>query len=177
MSPPKDLNMVKPIERVLHSGLFGPWDRPDIKGILPDELPPAINPARQKAWGTDSFEFFPNFTLLFWAPGWYLTYHYWPTGVDTHIFECTLYFVPATNTRERLAHELAAVTFKEYAFQDANTLEATQTMIGTKVVTDFPLCDQEILLRHLHKTAGDYVAKYKKEKGITNGSANVAVTV
>ena len=44
MSPPKDLNMVKPIERVLHSGLFGPWDRPDIKGILPDELPPAINP-------------------------------------------------------------------------------------------------------------------------------------
>jgi len=40
------------------------------------------------------------------------------------------------------------VTFKEYAFQDANTLEATQTQIGTRVVTDFPLCDQEILLRH-----------------------------
>ena len=29
MSPPKDLNMVKPIERVLHSGLFGPWERTD----------------------------------------------------------------------------------------------------------------------------------------------------
>ena len=98
MSPPKDLSMVKPIERILHSGLFGPWDRPDIKGILPDELPPAINPARHKIWGTDSFEFFPNFTLLFWAPGWYLTYHYWPTGVDTHIFEADLYFVPPTNT-------------------------------------------------------------------------------
>ena len=162
MSPPKDLNMVKPIERVLHSGLFGPWDRPNIKGILPDELPPAINPARQKSWGTDFFEFFPNFTLLFWAPGWYLTYHYWPTAVDKHIFKCTLYFVPPTNTRQRLAQELAAVTFKEYAFQDANTLEATQTMINTRVVTDFPLCDQEILLRHLHKTAGDYVTEYKK---------------
>jgi hypothetical protein len=172
MSPPKDLNMVKPIERVLHSGLFGPWDRPNIKGILPDELPPAINPARQKSWGTDSFEFFPNFTLLFWAPGWYLTYHYWPTAVDKHIFECTLYFVPPTNTRQRLSQELAAVTFKEYAFQDANTLEATQTMIGTKVVTDFPLCDQEILLRHLHKTAGDYVNEYKK-----NGKVNGKVTV
>jgi len=36
--PPKDLNMVKPIERVLRSGLFGVWDAPDI-GI--DELPPA----------------------------------------------------------------------------------------------------------------------------------------
>ncbi|MGH3967833.1 MAG: aromatic ring-hydroxylating oxygenase subunit alpha, partial [Mycobacterium sp.] len=28
MSPPKDLSMVKPIERVLRSGLFGPWDLP-----------------------------------------------------------------------------------------------------------------------------------------------------
>ena len=49
------------------------------------------------------------------------------------------------------------MTFKEYALQDANTLEATQTMIGTKVVNDFPLCDQEIMLRHLHKVTGDYV--------------------
>jgi hypothetical protein len=45
-------------------------------------------------------------------------------------------------------------------------------MINTKVVTDFPLCDQEILLRHLHKTAGDYVNAYKK-----NGKANGAVKV
>ncbi len=108
-----------------------------------------------KPWGSDSFEFFPNFTLLFWAPGWYLTYHYWPTAVDSHIFEANLYFVPPKTARERLSQELAAVTFKEYAFQDANTLEATQTQIGTRVVTDFPLCDQEILLRHLHKTARD----------------------
>ena len=41
MSPPKDLGMVKPIERVLHSGLFGPWDTP----IDIDELPPGLNPA------------------------------------------------------------------------------------------------------------------------------------
>ncbi|WP_199255442.1 aromatic ring-hydroxylating oxygenase subunit alpha [Mycolicibacterium mengxianglii] len=173
MSPPKDLNMVKPIERILHSGLFGPWDRPDIKGILPDELPPAINPGRHKTWGTDSFEFFPNFTLLFWAPGWYLTYNYWPTAVDKHIFEADLYFVPPKNLRERLSQELAAVTFKEYAFQDANTLEATQTQIGTRVVTDFPLCDQEVLLRHLHKTAWDYVNAYQASKngnGSTGGS-------
>ncbi len=174
MSPPKDLNMVKPIERILHSGLFGPWDRPDIKGILPDELPPAINPGRHKSWGTDSFEFFPNFTLLFWAPGWYLTYNYWPTAVDKHIFEADLYFVPPKNLRERLSQELAAVTFKEYAFQDANTLEATQTQIGTRVVTEFPLCDQEILLRHLHHTAHKYVDRYKESLANGNGSPNGA---
>ena len=55
--------MVKPIERVLRSGLFGPWDAPDI-GI--DELPTGLNPARHKAWGLDSFVFFPNFMVLIW---------------------------------------------------------------------------------------------------------------
>jgi hypothetical protein len=27
-------------------------------------------------------------------------------------------------------------------------------------VTEFPLCDQEILLRHLHKTTADYVKEH-----------------
>jgi phenylpropionate dioxygenase-like ring-hydroxylating dioxygenase large terminal subunit len=162
MAPPKDPNMVKPIERVLRSGLFGPWDRPDIEGL--DGLPPGINPAKAKQWGVDSWVFFPNFMLLIWAPGWYLTYHYWPTAVDKHIFEGTLYFVPPKTARERLAQELAGVTFKEYALQDANTLEATQTMIGTRAVNEFLLCDQEILLRHLHKTARDYVAEYETKE-------------
>jgi phenylpropionate dioxygenase-like ring-hydroxylating dioxygenase large terminal subunit len=164
-APPADLNMVKPMDRKLRSGLFGPWDRPEVIEKL-DQLPPGINPTGAPQWGIDSWHFFPNFMLLIWAPGWYLTYHYWPTAVDRHIFETSLYFVPPRNARERLAQELAAVTFKEYALQDANTLEATQTMIGTKVVREFPLCDQEILLRHLHKVTGDYVKEYRN-----NGSA------
>jgi phenylpropionate dioxygenase-like ring-hydroxylating dioxygenase large terminal subunit len=156
MAPPKDPSIVKPIERVLRSGLFGPWDRP----IEIPELPPAVNPARSKVWGTDSFVLFPNFMILVWAPNWYLTYHYWPTAYDRHTFEGTLYFVPPRNASERLAQELAAVTFKEYALQDGNTLEATQRMIESRAVTSFPLNDQEILLRHLHKTARDLVARH-----------------
>lgn len=154
MSPPKDESMVKPIERVLRSGLFGPWDRPVDVG----ELPAMINPTRSKVWGVDTYVLFPNFMLLVWAPNWYLTYHYWPTSYNEHIFEGALYFVPPKNASERLAQELAAVTFKEYALQDGNTLEATQRMIESRAVTSFPLNDQEVLLRHLHKTARDYVA-------------------
>jgi len=157
MSPPRDLSMVKPIERVLRSGLFGPWDRP-----IEIDLPPAVNPARSKAWGIDSFHFFPNFMLLVWAPNWYLTYHYWPTAYNRHVFEGTLYFVPPKTARERLGQELAAVTFKEYGLQDANTLEATQTMLESRAVSEFPLNDQEILLRHLHTTAGRYVADHRR---------------
>lgn len=158
MSPPKDLNMVKPIERELRAGLFGPWERPDIEGL--DPPPPSLNPVRHHAWGVDSFIFFPNFMLVFYAPGWYMTYNYWPTAVDRHLFEASLYFVPPNTPEERLGQELAAVTFKEYALQDGNTLEATQTMISSGYVDEFLLCDQEVLLRHLHKTARDRVEEH-----------------
>jgi hypothetical protein len=98
--------------------------------------------------------------ILVWKTNWYLTYHYWPTSRNTHIFEGTLYFVPPTNAYERLQQELAVVTFKEYGLQDANTLEATQSMLETRVVREFPLCDQEVMLRHLHRTADRYVDDY-----------------
>jgi phenylpropionate dioxygenase-like ring-hydroxylating dioxygenase large terminal subunit len=158
MSPPKDLSMVKPIERVLKAGLFGPWQRPDIEGL--DPLPAGLNPSRHPKWGVDSFHFFPNFMLLCWAPGWYLTYCYWPTSATSHVFESSLYFVPAKTAAERLQHELAAVTFKEYGLQDANTLEATQRSLNGRVITEFPLCDQELLLRALHQASRDYVKEY-----------------
>lgn len=162
MSPPKDLAMVKPIERVLRSGLFGPWDNPDL-GMT--ELPPGLNPARSKAWGVDSFLFFPNFMILVWKTDWVLTYHYWPTSYNTHVFEGACYFAPPRTARERMAQELAVVTFKEYALQDGNTLEATQTMIeGHTGVDRFPLGDQEILLRHLHHATRVRVEAYEKEQ-------------
>jgi phenylpropionate dioxygenase-like ring-hydroxylating dioxygenase large terminal subunit len=156
MSPPKDESMVKPIERKVRSGLFGPWDGPQF------DLPEGVNPSKHPKWGTDSWVFFPNFMLLIWKPGWVLTYHYWPTSYNSHVFEGTLYFAPPTTARERLAQELAAVTFKEYALQDGNTLEATQRMIESRAVTEFPLNDQEVLLRHLHTTARRYVDDFQQ---------------
>jgi len=59
-----------------------------------------------------------------------------------------------------MRQELTAVTFKEFGLQDCNTLEATQTMLESRVVTAFPLNDQEILLRHLHQSARDLVAAH-----------------
>lgn len=169
MAPPKDLAMVKPIERVLRSGLFGPWDAPDVGA-----LPPALNPANHPAWGIDSFVFFPNFMLLIWKPNWYLTYHYWPTSYHSHVFEGTLYFVPPKNAWERLQQELACVTFKEYALQDGNTLEATQSMLESRAVNRFPLNDQEILLRQLHVTARQMVADYQRGESEREGGPKEA---
>ena len=157
LSPDK----LKPMEIITESGLQGPWATPDL-GI--EKMPPGVNPGGCDPWGLDSFQLFPNFTILIWTQGWVLTYHYWPTSYNTHIFEGTCYFAPPTNARERLAQELAVVTFKEYALQDGNTLEATQTMLESRAVDTFPMNDQEVLCRHLHKVVADWVAEYERTK-------------
>jgi Ring hydroxylating alpha subunit (catalytic domain) len=150
--------MRKPIEDICQSGLFGPWDKPDL-----GEMPSGLNPAKCDPWGLDSFQLFPNFVILFWGQGWYLTYHYWPTSFNTHIFEGTVYFPQPRTPRERIAQELAAVSFKEYGLQDANTLEATQTMVESRVLDNFLLCDQEVLIRHLHTETAAWVADYRRK--------------
>ena len=43
-------------------------------------------------------------------------------------------------------------------------LGGTQAALETGVVDAFPLNDQEILDRHLHKVVGDWVADYQAER-------------
>jgi phenylpropionate dioxygenase-like ring-hydroxylating dioxygenase large terminal subunit len=149
----------KPMEVITRSGLFGAWEKPEL-----GEMPPGLNPAGADPWGLDSFQIWPNFVILIWGQGWYLTYHYWPTSHNRHLFEGNLYFVPAKTARERVAHEMAGVSFKEFGLQDANTLEATQSMLESRAVGVFPLNDQEVLCRHLHQVAAEWVHDYQQER-------------
>jgi Rieske 2Fe-2S family protein len=151
--------MLKPSEIVTRSGLFGPWDAPDL-----GQLPEGVNPAQKRPWGLDSFQLWPNFVIVIWERGWYLTYNYWPISHNRLVFEGNVYFVPAQSASERLAHEMAAVTFKEYGLQDLNTLKATQMMLESRAATTFPINDQEILCRHLHKVVADCVTRYQREQ-------------
>lgn len=150
-------NFQYPIEIETRSGLFGPWNEPD----LGDELS-GTNPGRIKAWAADNFQIFPNLEILIWASGWYLVYRYWPTSHNTHRFEGTLFFPPAKTASDRAAQECAVVMFKEFALQDAGTLVGTQQgldALGDS--SDFPLNDQELLVRHFHKSVADWVANYQ----------------
>ncbi len=165
--------MLKPMELLTRSGLFGPWDAPDLAFSQQEA---GINPAGCDPWGLDSFQIFPNFVILVWGQGWYLTYHYWPTSHNTHVFEGTLYFVPAKTARERVAHELAAASFKEYGLQDANTLEATQTMLESRVLERFPLNDQEVLCRHLHEVTGAVGGRVQEGARARGGLTQMAET-
>jgi hypothetical protein len=59
---------------------------------------------------------------------------------------------------------MAAVSFKEYSLQDANTLEATQLGLESGVIGTFPLNDQEVLVRNFHQVVGDWVAQDQRER-------------
>ena len=61
--PPEFL---KPMETVTRSGLFGPWDAPDL-GV--ETMPAGINPGDKRPWGLDSYNIWPNFVILIWERG------------------------------------------------------------------------------------------------------------
>lgn len=151
---PADDEQATPIEHLTACGLYGPWAKPDLGGTV---LPRGLNPTGAPDWGIDSVQIFPNFTFVIWERNWYQTWQFWPMTVDKHLFECRQYFVPPKNARERLAQEMAVLTTREYAMQDANTLEATHSMLKSGAKTHFPLSDQEIILRHLHHHVSRWV--------------------
>jgi hypothetical protein len=81
------------------------------------------------------------------------------------MFEGDVYSMPARTASERVGREMAAVSFKEYSLQDANTLEATQMGIEAGVIDRWPLNDQEVLVRHFHHEATEWVRDYQRANG------------
>lgn len=146
-----------PGEQLFRSGNMGPWDAPEVEGSRN-----GVNPGGVHHWGIDNFQVFPNLELLVYERNWYLSYRFWPTSHRTHVFEADLWFAPARTARERLAQEYAAITVKEYALQDAGTLDGTQLGLESRAFADFPLCDQELLVRHFHATVADWVRDHQR---------------
>ena len=155
-------DQIKPSERLLRSGLFGAWDDSEVTAATATVA--GTRPGGHETVGVSLFEIWPNFGIQFWQRGWYHTYHHWPISHDAQVFECNLYFAPARSARERVAHEMTAVTFKEFALQDDNLIASIQTTLDAGVLNAYPLGDQEILVRHLHETARAWVDAYRRER-------------
>jgi phenylpropionate dioxygenase-like ring-hydroxylating dioxygenase large terminal subunit len=148
------------VYKLFRAGLFGPDDVPDV-GPLPEFL----NKGRINSWGNDQFWLFPNLSIQIWARNYYITYTYWPEAVDAHVYEIDMYFVPPVNAQERLAQELVVDTTMEFAMQDVNTIEATQSGLSSRAQHQFQLGDQELLIRQFHTVVRDTVTAYREVRG------------
>ena len=150
--PSRKTDYSKPVECLFEASAAGPWN----KKRDPGPLPVGLNPTRSERYGFDSFQFFPNFVLIFGASG-FTTHTHWPTGPHSHIFESEWFFWQPTTHKERLAQELTITFLNDIVLEDASPLEGMQAMLNSRALQQYHLNDEEILIRHLHKVVGDYV--------------------
>src|SRR6266404_1111967 len=128
------------------------------------QLPAAANPVNSDQWGTSIHGMWPNWMFQIYYPGWFLTYTYWPLAYNEMRFEVDWYMAPPRNFSELWSQKVSMNLFMDTALQDINTLEATQLGLESRAIQQFPLTDEEILVRHLHKMVEEEVAAYAKTR-------------
>ncbi len=158
--PSKETPFSRPIERLTQSSPAGPWNKKNDFGPLPKGL----NPTRSDSYGFDSFQFFPNFVLIFSSSG-FTTHAHWPTGPHSHIIEVDMYYRPPSTHRERIGQELTVSFLNDVILEDASPLEGMQAMLNSGALKQFHANDEEILVRHLHKVVQECVANGERGKG------------
>lgn len=158
--PSKQTPFSRPIECLTESSPAGPWN----KKVDIGPMPRGLNPTRAEKYGFDSFQFFPNFVVIFSSSG-YTTHAHWPTGPHSHVIEVEMFFRPPTTHKERIAQELTVSFLNDIVLEDASPLEGMQAMLNSQAIREFHVNDEEILVRHLHKTVQDWVAAGEKQKG------------
>jgi phenylpropionate dioxygenase-like ring-hydroxylating dioxygenase large terminal subunit len=163
--PSQQTPFSRPIECLTESSPAGPWNKVVDKGPLPKGL----NPTRSEKYGFDSFQFFPNFVLIFSSSG-FTTHLHWPTGPHSHIIEVDMFFRPPATHRERISQELTVSFLNDIVLEDASPLEGMQAMLNSRALKEYHLNDEEILVRHLHKAVQDAVAAGEAEKAATGGA-------
>ena len=162
--PSRESAFSLPIEKLAQAGAAGPWH----KKVDKKPLPKGLNPTRSDNYGFDSFQFFPNFVLIFSSSG-FTTHAHWPTGPHSHVVEVDMYYRPPTTHRERIAQELTVSFLNDVVLEDASPLEGMQAMLNSGAVKEFQINDEEILIRHLHTVVQEYVANAEAEKSHNGG--------
>ena len=112
-------------------------------------LPPSVNPTDEKDWVLDLNVIFPCFFVDV-SEGSYFTHNFWPLDVDRTIWTSTQYFPKPETAGQRYNQEYGHVLFRDIILEDGNTLEQTQSMLRSGAKTEFPIQDEEILVRHGH---------------------------
>ena len=119
-------------------------------------LPPGVNPSKNPAWAFDVSVLFPTMQMAT-ASGWYLLMMYWPISVNQTRFDVSFYCYEAETAGDLIAQEYPAIHQRDVIREDMSTLEGTQQMMESGVLTEMVLCDEEITVRHNHKSVDDYL--------------------
>ena len=125
----------------------------------------ACNPAKCEPWGLDSFQSVPQLRHPVLGSGLVSDLLHLLADVVQHPHVRVHVVLPAAThaAGTALGQELAAATFKEYGLQDAQHPGGDPDPASNPVRwNEFLYCDQEILLRHLHKETASWIDAYQR---------------
>ena len=161
-----------PSEPATRSGLLGPWDEPEIGPV------PAVSTrATSEPWGITNFQVFPNLEILIYERGWYLTYHVL-ADVAQHapVRGRPLLRAGEERARARGARESPRSRSRSTRSRTRARSRARSRCSSRGVLSEFPMCDQELLVRHFHKAVGDWVDDYRASAGSSGGLSRCCPT-
>lgn len=125
-------------------------------GVPPEEEPLGANPDKIQPWAFDINLFYPNFAI-FVSGSWYLTYNFEPMGPERTVWSVKQYMRPPRTAAERVCQESAKIGLRDAIREDLSRLEDVQYMLGSGVLQEIPLSDQEVLVRHSYKVIEDHL--------------------
>jgi phenylpropionate dioxygenase-like ring-hydroxylating dioxygenase large terminal subunit len=146
-----------PANTLFRADVFGYEDAIDI------ELGNTVNPGGVPTWGFDSWQIYPNFTILTRGRSNYFTFSYWPIGPNAMRMVHTISYLPPRSPREWAAVEHATNINRELGSEDVSAPEATQTVLASGGRAAFYLADQEVLIRHFHAMVQADVEALRRE--------------
>ncbi len=147
------------IERVSRSSVTGSRIPP----ARPIEAPRSAFSEEQTDWVAVTYTVFPNFQFQIYAPGWIMTYNYWPLAHNRMRFEINQYYQEPRNFSELFAQKTGTAIVLDNVYQDLGTLEATQRGLESQVYDQYPLIDEEHNIRHFHKMVDERLQAYELE--------------
>ena len=121
------------------------------------QWPVGLNPTRSAHWSFDLYYIFPNFHLVILSPRLFVAHTMWPVTVDQSVWNARGYRPRAGSAAEWVSREYSKCFTRDVWLEDGSTLENTQLGITSGGITHYPLQDQEVLIRHAHKVAQDWI--------------------
>ena len=122
------------------------------------QVVPGTNPSQDDSWWFDINVFFPNFFCDV-GPGWYFTYNFWPISENKTHWVMDIYQFKSENAGQLLAAEHTKVLLRDAVLEDFGTLEDTQEMMESGVLTHINISDPEVAIRHQMHVVNEWLAR------------------
>ncbi|MEQ8388217.1 MAG: aromatic ring-hydroxylating dioxygenase subunit alpha [Alphaproteobacteria bacterium] len=123
-----------------------------------DQALRGLNVDNLKGFAFDFATIFPNHIMTI-GDGWVFSYNYWPISAKRTLLEINRFYERPKKPSDVIGREFALVVMREADCEDGLSIEECQKGLSSGTMNHIHFGDQEILCRHLHKVATDWIAK------------------